>query len=226
LRNFWQHYFASSQNSISAPILYSKFYFHPDTEYHDAFTQCGPPVELLKSEENYCCRDTQTVHVVDSTEVHNVINSKDFYFIIFFNKYSLVPPKNTHSDKALQQFGAATEEIYIATVNDVPVEAGEYETYREAEERRHLMKHVLILQRNFRRFILLKCVKKCAADYRALLAEQKARQAKQQENFVNKYLRECILKAQPTTKQDFDVLHAQIQKWKLSEVRGSMRQYT
>jgi IQ and ubiquitin-like domain-containing protein len=85
---------------------------------------------------------------------------------------------------------------------------------------------VLILQRNFRRFILLKCVKKCAADYRALVAEQKARQAKQQENFVNKFLRECILKAQPTTKQDFDVLHAQIQKWKLSEIKRIGQQYS
>jgi IQ and ubiquitin-like domain-containing protein len=69
-------------------------------------------------------------------------------------------------------------------------------------------------------------VKKCAADYRALVAEQKARQAKQQENFVNKFLRECILKAQPTTKQDFDALHAQIQKWKLSEIKRIGQQYS
>lgn len=34
----------------------------------------------------------------------------------------------------------------------------------------------------------------------------------------NKYKKECISKIYPKTKEDFDVLYAQVQKWKKDEV--------
>jgi hypothetical protein len=70
----------------------------------------------------------------------------------------------------MQQFGETIEEIYIPTVNDVEVmmktSGGIYVSHEEMTVQVNLLKHVLVVQRNFRRYHLLKCVKKCAAEHR------------------------------------------------------------
>lgn len=53
---------------------------------------------------------------------------------------------------------------------------------------------------------------------RHLYGEQQYREEQRKERLLNRFKEDCVVKAFPRTKADFDVLFAQVQKWKESEV--------
>lgn len=53
---------------------------------------------------------------------------------------------------------------------------------------------------------------------RLLYGEQQDREQQRKERLLKRFREDCVVKAFPRTKADFDVLFAQVQKWKESEV--------
>ncbi|XP_065092122.1 IQ motif and ubiquitin-like domain-containing protein [Ochlerotatus camptorhynchus] len=170
------------------------------TEYHDAFTQTGPPLERIKF-EGILSRDTQTVEE-KAIEI------------------------DTPRDCATVNFGDATEHSYVSKYTDRVIEPGKYESYDEMTKRIDLIGKVTLIQRNFRRYMWQRLIKESAAEWRRLQKEQKRRESKRTKVRQDEYRKECIVKTFPKTKQDFDALYAQVQMWKENELKQICEKYS
>lgn len=96
------------------------------------------------------------------------------------------------------------------------VNAGQYESSEELEAKRQLEQRVIMIQRNYRRYRLQVCVRRCAAEYRRLMAIKKKQAERDKQDYINSNMN-C--KDFPKTKRDFDILFSQISEWKEQEVR-------
>lgn len=72
--------------------------------------------------------------------------------------------QNTFYDHSSQAFGSATELIYIPSVSDYVIVPGKYQTSQEIQL--ILLSKILLIQRNFRRYLLQKFIRESAAEYR------------------------------------------------------------
>ncbi|XP_053698711.1 IQ and ubiquitin-like domain-containing protein [Sabethes cyaneus] len=170
------------------------------TEYHDAFTQTGPPLERIKY-EGINSRDTQTV------KERNI-------------------EIETPSDRATVSYGDATELSYASKYMDKVIVAQSYESFDDMTKRIDPIGKITLIQRNFRRYMWQKLIKESAAEWRHLQKEQKRREGKRSKAQQDEYRKECIVKTFPKTKQDFDALYAQVQMWKENELKQISEKYS
>lgn len=123
--------------------------------------------------------------------------------------------QDTNYDRSTQHFGDANELLYLKQTDDVEVEAQDFETFEDAQSRKKTLEKVLLIQRNFRRFRLKVCIKKCAAEYRRLQTIKRKREERIKQDYINSNKKSGNF---PRTKKDFDMLFAQISTWKENEV--------
>ncbi|XP_055523710.1 IQ and ubiquitin-like domain-containing protein [Wyeomyia smithii] len=170
------------------------------TEYHDAFTQTGPLLTQIKYEGIYS-RDTQTVEE-KSIEIE------------------------TPCDRATVSYGDATALSYASKYTDRVIVAKNYESYDEMTKRIDPIGKIILIQRNFRRYMWQKLIRESAAEWRRMQKEQKRRESRRSKTRQDEYRKECIVKTFPKTKQDFDALHAQVQMWKENELKQISEKYS
>lgn len=177
--------------SILKPFIGGFKNIKNDIEYHDAYTQTGPPLEKLKYDD--ISRDTQTVEIRDECD-------------------------DTPYSRSTQAFGDATELIHISDVSDYNITPRPYESYAMVVARERKLTKIRLIQKNFRAYMIRMMIKKKAAEYRRLLEEQRRRENMIEEIYVNRHKREMVIKTLPITKEDFDVLYSQIAMWKQKEI--------
>lgn len=187
--------------SIRKPFIGGYCDRNLNIEYHDAFSQTGPTDEQISKMNVKESRDTQTV-VVESSEV------------------------DTCLDTAVQVYGAAKKLTYIPDHQDYELYAHDYETYEEYVDQLDIENKVRLIQRNLRRYILKKFIKESAAKWRTIVAEQERREEQRNEEYIKTNECKCIVKAYPKTKKDFDLLYAQVESWKESEIKRITEQYS
>ncbi|XP_055593135.1 IQ and ubiquitin-like domain-containing protein [Uranotaenia lowii] len=169
-------------------------------EYHDAYTQTGPPFERIKF-DGILSRDTQTVEV-KTVEV------------------------DTPLDQAVAVYGEAVEKTFATRLTDRVIQPGPYETYEEMSKRINFVGKVTMIQRNLRRYRWQELIRESAAEWRRLQQEQIRREEKRIKVHSDGYRKECIVKTFPKTKEDFDALYAQIQHWKENELKLICEKYS
>ncbi|XP_055586692.1 IQ and ubiquitin-like domain-containing protein [Uranotaenia lowii] len=169
-------------------------------EYHDAYTQTGPPLERIKF-DGILSRDTQTVEE-KTVDV------------------------DTPLDQATAVYGGAVEKTFATRFTDRVLQPGPYETYEEMSKRINFVGKVTMIQRNFRRYRWQKLIRESAAEWRRLQQEQMRREDKRIKVHSDEYRKECIVKTFPKTKEDFDALYAQIQHWKENELKLICEKYS
>uniref|UniRef100_A0A1B0DCE2 Uncharacterized protein n=1 Tax=Phlebotomus papatasi TaxID=29031 RepID=A0A1B0DCE2_PHLPP len=76
-----------------------------------------------------------------------------------------------------------------------------------------------VIQKNFRLYLWRKRVREAAEEWRNIVAEQKRRESQIEEIYENRFKKEYLGKTCPRTKEDFELLYAQVEKWKLSELK-------
>lgn len=118
-------------------------------------------------------------------------------------------------DRAVQVYGTAQELIKIPDPTDYEIAAQSYEEINEDLARREMIKKVILIQRNFRRFRLQVCITECATKYRQLCAIKAKREARIREDYIKAHTKP---KNFPRTRKDFDNLCSQIATWKDAEV--------
>lgn len=74
--------------------------------------------------------------------------------------------QDNHYDRTNQAFGSATELIDIPSVTDYIIIPKPYETYDQMEKRLKKLDKIILIQRNFRRLMWQRLIKKSAADWR------------------------------------------------------------
>lgn len=73
---------------------------------------------------------------------------------------------DTPYDRCAQAFGTATELINVPSVSDYTIVPRPYETYDEMVRRINKLGKIVLIQRNFRRYLLQKLIRESAAEYR------------------------------------------------------------
>ncbi|KAG4075901.1 hypothetical protein HA402_003727 [Bradysia odoriphaga] len=177
---------------ISKPIVkpYIGGFKTKTKEYHDAFTQTGPVFEAIKW-SGITSRDCQAGQ----------------------RNQSLM----TKSDEGTQMFGKATETVFVENRNDVLLTPRKFESVDELLENK--LNKVKVIQRNARRYLLKKFVKKYAAEWRDRCRRQPEIDKTRSENILDRFRRECIVNTFPKTREDFNLIYTQIQRWKEAEIK-------
>ncbi|XP_063705927.1 IQ and ubiquitin-like domain-containing protein [Culicoides brevitarsis] len=188
--------------SIVKPFIGGYVHKKTGVEYHDAFSQTGPSDEKISKLQEKLTRDTQTVEVA-------------------------VTGAETLLDHAVQVYGAAKKFTFESqTSQEYEIIPEEYETYEEAQKRMDLEQKVRLIQRNFRRHMWQQLIKFSAAAWRARCATLEKSESDRQDEYVARHEESCIKKSHPKTKQDFDLLYAQVESWKESEIARINEQFT
>ncbi|XP_065371639.1 IQ motif and ubiquitin-like domain-containing protein [Calliphora vicina] len=185
--------------SIAKPFLCGYVNKTTGIEYLDAFTQTGPFINMCKF-QNYASRDTQTREL----------------------KPKLV---DTMHDQMSQCWLDGNNVRYWSEASDYYITAGKYTTHAQQERRINRMGKIHLIQRNFRRWKWMKWMKQCAQEYRRLVANRLAEEDAFQENQQRRIKREQRAKQFPRSKDDFDLLYGEVQKWKMAEMKRIASMY-
>ncbi|KAI8130333.1 hypothetical protein FF38_04992 [Lucilia cuprina] len=185
--------------SIVKPFLCGYINKTTGIEYLDAFTQTGPFINKCKF-QNYASRDTQT---------HEL-------------KPKLV---DTMHDQMSQCWLDGNNVRYWSEATDYYITAGKYTTHAQQERRINRLGKICLIQRNFRRWKWMKWMKQCAQEYRRLVANRLVEEQVFQENQQKSIKREQRAKQFPRTKDDFDLLYGEVQKWKMAEMKRIASMY-
>ncbi|KAJ6638626.1 IQ and ubiquitin-like domain-containing protein, partial [Pseudolycoriella hygida] len=177
---------------ISKPIVkpYVGGFISKKKEYHDAFTQTGPVFEAIKW-DGVVSRECQAGQTDQSLM--------------------------TKLDEGTQMFGEATETIFVEKRTNSFIAPRKFESVDELFETK--INKVKIIQRNARRYLLKKFVKKFAAEWRERCQRQPEIDRIRSENILDRFRRECTVNTFPKTKEDFNLLYTQIQRWKEAEIK-------
>ncbi|XP_058116623.1 IQ and ubiquitin-like domain-containing protein [Anopheles ziemanni] len=182
---------------ITKPFVGGYINKHSHIEYHHAFTQTGPPLERLKGPGQKYSRDTQTVCERHTTTT-SIPRSQG---VQHSGPVALIPsPQTVPSGHCL--------------VAHVP-----YESHAELERRQDLVGKVRLIQRNFRRVLWQRLIRKSAAEWRALQQQQEANETDAQRSKALAHNKTCVARTFPRTKEEFDALFAQIHCWKENELK-------
>uniref|UniRef100_A0AAG5CN77 Ubiquitin-like domain-containing protein n=1 Tax=Anopheles atroparvus TaxID=41427 RepID=A0AAG5CN77_ANOAO len=130
---------------ITKPFIGGFLNKHNHIEYHHAFTQTGPPLERLKGPGQKCSRDTQTV-CERYTTTASIPHSQAV--------------QHSGPRTLVDESRAVLSGLGCRMVN-VP-----YETQAEFEQRPDVIAKVRLIQRNFRRVLWQRLIRKSAAEWR------------------------------------------------------------
>ncbi|XP_053945246.1 IQ and ubiquitin-like domain-containing protein [Anastrepha ludens] len=185
--------------AIAKPFLCSYRDTNTGMEYFDAFTQTGP---IFNEEDytRYVSRDTQT-------REHK---RKD---------------TNTAYEQATQCFQDGKQVLYVSAATDYTITPGKYQTYAQKIRRENKLAKIILIQRNLRRYIVWRFMCKAAKEYRRLVANRKAEEERLQAEAEKRVKRIELAKQFPRTKDDFEMLYSEVQKWKIAELKRITRLY-
>ncbi|KAH8318918.1 hypothetical protein KR074_011961 [Drosophila pseudoananassae] len=168
-------------------------------EYLDAFTQTGPYFDKMKFRK-YKSRDTQTWEHKEKT-------------------------LNTAHEQSVQCFLDGVNVLYVSAANDFTIIPGKYQTFAQKQRAERKLEKILLIQRNWRRWILWKYIHLRAKEYR-LLVDNREQEDKRYEKCVEERVeRNAVLKQFPKTKDDFDLLFAEVGRWKKAELKRITANY-
>ncbi|XP_067618057.1 IQ motif and ubiquitin-like domain-containing protein [Eurosta solidaginis] len=168
-------------------------------EYLDAFTQTGPYFDKIKY-HRYVSRDTQT-YEYKGKEV------------------------DTAHEQSTQCWQDGNNVLYVSAATDYTITPGKYQTYAQKMRRENKLAKIILIQRNLRRYILWRNIQQAAANYRRLVANRKAEEERLQAEAEKRIKRVELAKQFPRTKDDFEMLYGEVQKWKIAELKRIARLY-
>ncbi|XP_050328787.1 IQ and ubiquitin-like domain-containing protein [Bactrocera neohumeralis] len=168
-------------------------------EYLDAFTQTGPYFDKMKF-NRYISRDTQTYE----------FKGKEI---------------DTAHEQSTQCFQDGNNVLYVSAATDYTITPGKYQTYAQKMRRENKLAKIILIQRNFRRFLIVRFMRNAAAKYRRLVANRKAEEERLQVEAEKRIKRIELAKQFPQTKDDFEMLYGEVQKWKIAELKRIARLY-
>ncbi|XP_053681081.1 IQ and ubiquitin-like domain-containing protein [Anopheles nili] len=168
-------------------------------EYHHAFTQTGPPADRLTQSGTRFSRDTQTVCERTTT--------------------TAIPRCQAVQHSALVE---AERKIPEGSTR----EPQPYETFQELELRKDVVGKVTLLQRNWRRVLWKRLIRKSAAEWRDLQRQQQQNEISAKHSKTLAHNKTCVARAYPKTNEEFDALFAQIHNWKENELKMIRERYS
>ncbi|CAD6994503.1 unnamed protein product [Ceratitis capitata] len=168
-------------------------------EYLDAFTQTGPYFDKMKF-DRFISRDTQTYE----------FKGKEI---------------DTAHEQSTQCFQDGNNVLYVSAAADYTITPGKYQTYAQKMRRENKLAKIILIQRNFRRYLLWRFMQNAAAKYRRLVANRKAEEARLEAEAEKRIKRIELAKQFPQTKDDFEMLYGEVQKWKIAELKRIARLY-
>ncbi|XP_058055819.1 IQ and ubiquitin-like domain-containing protein [Anopheles bellator] len=170
-------------------------------EYHHAFSQTGPPPVGRPGAK--FSRDTQTV-----AERHTT---------------TAIPRDQSAQLCPLELEDAASGRKVPSGPCLVP---HPYESAQELEQRTDTVGKVLLIQRNFRRLLWQRLIRKSAAEWRQLQQRQTENESSAQQSRTLAHSKTCVARAFPKSKEEFDALFAQIHCWKENELKLIRERYS
>uniref|UniRef100_A0A1B0FHY6 IQ motif and ubiquitin-like domain-containing protein n=1 Tax=Glossina morsitans morsitans TaxID=37546 RepID=A0A1B0FHY6_GLOMM len=185
--------------AIVKPVLCSYIDKTTGLVYTDAFTQTGPLFDKQKY-ENYVSRNTQTKEIV----------TKQI---------------DTMHDQTAQCFLDGNNVRHWIESDDYYITPGKYQTYAKKMREERRMYKIILIQRNFRRFKWQRWMRECAAEYRRLVANRISEEEAFKKEQEMRISREQRAKQFPRTKNDFDMLLGEVQKWKIAEMKRINNMY-
>ncbi|XP_068157239.1 IQ motif and ubiquitin-like domain-containing protein [Drosophila tropicalis] len=168
-------------------------------EYLDAFTQTGPYFDKLKY-RRYRSRDTQTWEHKEKT-------------------------LNTAHEQSVQCFLDGVNVLYVSAATDFTIVPGKYQSFAQKERAERKLQKILLIQRNWRRWILWKYIHLRAQEYRRLVSNREDEQKRYEQCVEQRVERHQAIKQFPRTKDDFDLLYAEVGRWKRAELKRIVSQY-
>ncbi|TDG52438.1 hypothetical protein AWZ03_001268 [Drosophila navojoa] len=186
-------------SAIEKPFLCGYQDTKTGKEYLDAFTQTGPYFDKWKY-KRYRTRDTQT----------------------WEHKEKIL---NTAHEQSVQCYLDKINIRYESTATDFEIIPGKYQTYAQIERAEHKLKKILLIQRNWRRWILWKYIHLRAAEYRRLVKNRLDEDERYEKCVEQRVERNKKIKQFPRTNDDFDLLFAEISRWKRAELKRIAANY-
>ncbi|KAH8278587.1 hypothetical protein KR018_005706 [Drosophila ironensis] len=168
-------------------------------EYLDAFTQTGPYFDKMKFRK-YKTRDTQTWEQKEKT-------------------------LNTAHEQSVQCFLDDRNILYVSAGPEFTIVPGKYQTFAQKERAERKLEKILLIQRNWRRWILWKYIKLRAKEYRRLVANREDEDKRYEKCVEKRVERHRALKQFPRSKDDFDLLFAEVGRWKKAELKRITKNY-
>ncbi|XP_034116733.1 IQ and ubiquitin-like domain-containing protein [Drosophila albomicans] len=179
--------------AIVKPFLCGYKDKHSRKEYLDAFTQTGPYLDKGKY-RLYRSRDTQTWEQKEKT-------------------------LNTAHEQSVQCVLDGINVRYMSTANDYIIVPGKYQTYAQKERAERKLEKILLIQRNWRRWILWKYIHMRAKEFRSLVKNREEEEQQYEQCVEKRVERTEQIKQFPRTNDDFDMLFAEISRWKRAELK-------
>ncbi|XP_033165764.1 IQ and ubiquitin-like domain-containing protein [Drosophila mauritiana] len=168
-------------------------------EYLDAFTQTGPYFDKMKYRK-YKTRDTQTWEQKEKT-------------------------LNTAHEQSVQCHLDGINILYVSAANDFTIVPGKYQTFAQKERAERKLEKILLIQRNWRRWILWKYIHLRAQDYRRLVQNREHEDERYEKCVEQRMERHRVIKQFPRNKDDFDLLYAEVARWKKAELKRITANY-
>lgn len=165
--------------------------FTADIEFHHAMTQTGPH-ETRLNRQGIVSRSVQTIKTRD---------------IAHFTRDSQYVQATQNTDLFRRPPGRP--ESYIRPT---------FPTEQSIVKPNQLLHKVIVIQRAWRRYLYHRFMYAMAAEYRRLLAQQKANHIACADRERQFFVRECYTKTYPKTREDYNVIVLQIHKWKQKEL--------
>ncbi|EDX13914.1 GD20946 [Drosophila simulans] len=159
-------------------------------EYLDAFTQTGPYFDKMKYRK-YKTRDTQTWEQKEKT-------------------------LNTAHEQSVQCHLDGINILYVSAANDFTIVPGKYQTFAQKERAERKLEKILLIQRNWRRWILWKYIHLRAQEYRRLV---------QNREHEDERYEKCVEQRMERHRDDFDLLYAEVARWKKAELKRITANY-
>ncbi|XP_037729573.1 IQ and ubiquitin-like domain-containing protein [Drosophila subpulchrella] len=168
-------------------------------EYLDAFTQTGPYFDKMKYRK-YKSRDTQT----------------------WEHKEKIL---NTAHEQSVQCHLDGINILYVSAANDFTIVPGKYQTFAQRERAERKLEKILLIQRNWRRWILWKYIHMRAKEYRRLVQNREQEDERYEKCVEQRVERHRVVKQFPRNKDDFDLLYAEVGRWKKAELKRITANY-
>ncbi|XP_037943407.1 IQ and ubiquitin-like domain-containing protein [Teleopsis dalmanni] len=163
-------------------------------EYVEAFTQTGPPNCDKWENGNYSSRDTQTN----------------------YNYPKLITPNN----ETTQCFKDGSNVLFVSNAKDFTITPRKFQTYYQKKRLDDKLKKIILIQRNFRRYLLVRLIRRAAAEYRHMVADRLQAEHKLNEQIEQIHIKRTDrVKQFPQTKEDFDLLYTEVDNWKKAELK-------
>ncbi|XP_031550053.1 IQ and ubiquitin-like domain-containing protein [Actinia tenebrosa] len=113
---------------------------------------------------------------------------------------------------------------YVSNITDKVVIPGKYETAEDYHNKR--LEKVIILQTYWRRWLAIKYVQNLKRDQHIRQEWERQEEIRKQKEKAERIRKEWDRRLNPKTKEDFDLLYAHLEKWRLEEIERIEQLYS